>query len=259
MSEVKLERNIYLDIDMDFFVAPVEKTSVDNIRLYHDRSCSTMPVEPLVRQLRQQGLCWTADKISGFTNHKTSYIHWWMSKKTDNLLVHIDAHSDMYRNSRSDLRLLHNGDIGCHNYIWYGIRDGFIGEVIWVIPDSMDYLLQVDQAEHIVSKELIQKKYEDAKGVHMILECTTITGDVKHIPFHVCKAEQLPELCGNCSKVTIATSPEFIPEEADALVYELFEAFGAPASTAENIYRQHKEMLKRSEEEIKEAWSKLKE
>ncbi len=254
-----MERNIYLDIDMDFFVAPIQRASVDNVRLYQDVPCSLLPAEPAVSHLRQQGLRWTADKISCFTNHKTSYIHWWMSKKQNQLLIHIDAHSDMYRNSERDLRLLHNGNMGCHNYIWYGIRDEYINEVIWVIPDSLSHLLQENQAESIIHNALIKEKHVDSKGLHILMECIVISGETKLIPVRVCTLAQLTDIEGTCAKITIATSPEFIPEEADEFVFELFDAFGVPVSTAENIYKQHKEMLKRTEEEINEAWDKLKE
>lgn len=254
-----MERNIYLDIDMDFFVAPIQKASVDNVRLYYDAPCGLTAAEPAVRHLKEQGLRWTRDNISCFTNHKTSYIHWWMSKKQNQLLIHIDAHSDMYRNTKSDLRLLHNGDLGCHNYIWYGIRDGYIGEVIWVIPDSLSYLLQEEQAQGIINSALIREKYTDSKGLHILMECIVISGESKLIPVHICTLAQLRDMEGSCAKVTIATSPEFIPEEADEFIFELFDAFDVPEGTAQNIYKQHKEMLKRTEEEIKAAWNKLKE
>lgn len=253
-----MEKGIYLDIDMDFFVEPIEITSVDNIRLYHDRKSTALAVTPIVDKLREKGLSWDSSKVSCFTNHKVSYTHWWILKKSDNILIHIDAHSDMYRNSNQDLRKLHNGDIGCYNYIWYAIRDNYVGEVYWVIPDSLQEMLRQEAAARIINKNLIVDCTEDEKGLHIVMECIVITGELKRVPVHVCTVSQLPNFIGRCDKVTIATSPEFIPAASDELVFELLHAFDAPKDMAENIYRQHKSMLNKTPEELEQAWEKLK-
>lgn len=252
-----MNKGIYLDIDMDFFVEPIEKVSVDNIRLYHDRPCTTFPVAPLVYKLQQKGINWDCRKISCFTNHKTSYTHWWITKKQDNVLIHIDAHSDLYRNSNKDLRLLHNGDLGCYNYIWYGIRDGYIGEVYWVIPDSLKYMLAIEKAGNIINESLIVKKAVDERGLYILMECIVITGAKKQIPVHVCTIDILPDFKGVCEKVTIATSPEFVPAAGDMLVFELLECFGASKDMAQNIYKQHRDMLNKTPQELQAAWNKI--
>lgn len=251
-----MDKHVYLDIDMDYFVAPIENVSVDNVRLYHDRSCTAMPVEPVVRKLKECGLEWERAKISCFTNHKTSYTHWWISKKQDNILIHIDAHSDMYRNSQRDLRKLSNGDIGCYNYIWYAIRDGYVSEVYWIIPESIKGLMEQQNAAGIINKELIVDSFRDDGGLHIIMNCVLATGEAKQIPVHVCTIDMLPEFNAACDKVTLATSPEFIPAEADELVFEYIKGFGASKDVAYNIFNQHKAMLDKTPEELQEAWEK---
>jgi hypothetical protein len=253
-----MANGIYLDIDMDFFIEPIVKESVDNIRLYHDLEGTFFPVASVVDKLKVRGISWEESVISCFTNHKTSYTHWWISKKQGNLLIHIDAHSDLYRNSSRDLRLLHNGDIGCYNYIWYGIRDGFIGEVYWVIPESLGEILSVRYADSIINSNLIINRIADEKGLHILLECIVATGKTKQITVHVCAIEQLPSFNKVCDKVTIATSPEFIPANCDELVFELIKCFGAREAIAQNIYKQHKDMLNKTPEELHQAWEKIK-
>lgn len=252
-----MDKHVYLDVDMDFFVSPIENVSVDNVRLYYDRSCSTAAIDPVVQRLKKCGLVWQTEKISCFTNHKTSYTHWWISKKQGNILVHIDAHSDMYRNSHKDLRMLSNSDIGCYNYIWYGIRDGYLGEVYWVIPDSIKEFMELENAQRIVNKELIQEVYKDDRGLHIIMGCTIVTGEVKQIPVNVCTIDLLPMFNACCDKVTLATSPEFLPAAADELVYDYIQCFGASRDMAQNIFNQHKTMLNRTAEELQEAWDKI--
>lgn len=252
-----MDKHIYLDVDMDYFVSPIEKVSVDNVRLYQDRSCETAETAALVKKLRAHGLSWGGDKISCFTNHKTSYTHWWITKKQDNILVHIDAHSDLYRNSYKDLRKLPNSEIGCYNYIWYGIRDGFIGAVYWVIPESISDMMELQNAPRIINEDLTSGVTRDEGGLHILMECIVVTGEVKQIPVHVCTVDMLPRLDAVCDKVTLATSPEFIPAAADELVYDYIDSFGAPKETAHNIYKQHKAMLEKTPEEIQEAWEKV--
>jgi hypothetical protein len=253
-----MEKRMYLDIDMDYFIEPIEKESIDNIRLFYDRKCKVFSVDSVVDKLKARSISWQNCKISCFTNHKTSYTHWWISKKQDNLLIHIDAHSDLYRNSNKDLRLLHNGDIACYNYIWYGIRDGYIGEVYWVIPDSLKELVDVEKADCIINHDLIVSKAVDRNGLHILIQCIIITGKVKQIPIHVCTIDQLPELKQGCDHVTIATSPEFVPAACDEFVFELLEGFDAPKDAAQNLYKQHKDMLEKTSEELQAAWRKLK-
>ena len=252
-----MRNGIYLDIDMDFFTEPIYKASVDNIRLYHDKEGSCMSVAPLVDKLKQKGLSWEGSKISCFTNHKVSYTHWWIAKRSNNLLIHIDAHSDLYRNRNKDLGQLHNGDLGCYNYIWYAIRDGYVDEVYWVIPDSMKELLIEEKATEIISNDLIKKVWKNEEGLHIQMECIVITGEPKHIPVHICTMEQLPQFDAFCTKVTIATSPEFMSAACDELIFELLESFEAPKELAHNIYKQHKDMLSKTPEELQSAWEKL--
>lgn len=257
ISEVEMEKRIYLDIDMDYFIEPIEKESVDNIRLFHDRKCKVFSVDSVVDKLKVRGISWQNCKVSCFTNHKTSYTHWWISKKQDNLLIHIDAHSDLYRNNNKDLRLLHNGDIACFNYIWYGIRDGYIGEVYWVIPDSLKELLDVEKAGSIINNRLIVNKAVDMNGMHVMIQCIIITGEVKQILIHICTIDQLPDFKGVCDNVTIATSPEFVPAVCDEIVFELLEGFGASKTIAQRIYKRHKDMLEKTSEELQTAWKKI--
>lgn len=252
-----MRNGIYLDIDMDFFTKPIFKATVDNIRLYHDWAGSFLPAAPLVDKLKQKGLSWDSSKISCFTNHKVSYTHWWMMKNSDHLLIHIDAHSDMYRNSTKDLRLLHNGNLGCYNYIWYAIRDCYVNEVYWVIPEDLKELLTVEKAPEIINKNLIKEVRQNEEGLHIQMECIVITGETKHIPVHICTLEQLPNFNAFCTKVTLATSPEFMNAACDELIFELLKGFEVSNELTQNIYRQHKDMLNKTPEELQAAWDKL--
>lgn len=252
-----MSRGLYLDIDMDYFVTPVEKASIDNVRIYYDRNCEVRPVGPVADKLREAGLSWDKSSIHCFTNHKKTYTYWWMVKKKGCTVIHIDAHSDLYRNYDEDLRLLPNGEIGCHNYLWYAIRDGYIDEIYWVVPESQDFLISEENAKRIIDKALITRVAEDDIGLHIYFNCINIEGKEKEISLHVCKIERLPYIGGKCDRVTIATSPEFIPEKADGMIRELLDCFGADESLKANIYRQHRDMLLKPVEEVEAARRRL--
>ncbi|MGE5632839.1 MAG: hypothetical protein ACM3TR_17365 [Caulobacteraceae bacterium] len=252
-----MEKGIYLDIDMDYFVTPVEKISVDNIRIFHDMECETSPVGPVADKLIESGLSWDKNVIHCFTNHKKSYTYWWMCKRKGYTVIHIDAHSDLYRNYNKDLRLLPNGEISCYNYLWYAIRDHYIDEIYWVIPDSQRFLIDDGKAEAIINRALIKNSYKDSKGMHIHFGCICIDGVEKDIVLHACTIEKLPYMKAACDIVTIATSPEFIPAKADSLVYELFECFDASDDVKKNIYRQHLDMLSKPKGEVEEARTRL--
>lgn len=248
---------IYLDIDLDYFVMPVEKASVDNIRVFYDRDCVTFPVKPVADKLSEAGLTWDKNNVHCFTNHKKSYTYWWIAKKTGCTVIHIDAHSDLYRNRQRDLRLLSNGDIGCYNYLWYAVRDGYVDEIYWVVPESQSFLISEEGAGRIIDKSLIKSSTLDDSGLHIYFSCIDIKGKEKEIPLHVMKIEMLPNMDAECSIVTIATSPEFIPEKADSLVPELLDCFGADESVKANILNQHKDLLKKPGSEVAAARIRL--
>ena len=243
-----MSKKIYLDIDMDYFVSPIEKTSIDNLRPYAAGQCSVLPIKPVFDRLSDLNLKWDIKKVHGFTNHMKSYTYWWMHKQMGCSVIHIDAHSDLYRNSQVDLRQLPNGKLACYNYLWYGLRDGYIDEVFWVIPDELESLLSESRAGEIINKALIEKCDLEEGVLNIIFKCVDISGVQKSIRLCVCTLDRLPpfdeaKYCRSIERVTIATSPEFIPEQADELIYDLLGGFGLDKELCDNVYRQHKKML----------------
>lgn len=248
---------IYLDIDMDYFVQPIQKASVDNLRLFHEEDCALLPTAPVIDKLKASGLSWDIRNVHCFTNHKKSYTYWWISKKQGNTVIHIDAHSDLYRNGSRDLRLLPNSELGCYNYLWYAIRDGYADEIYWVLPESLHHLIKLEEAGRIVHPSIIGEACLDDGGLHIKMACIDIAGTVRQILLHVCEIRQLPYFGRSCEKVTIATSPEFIPAKADDLVFELLDGFGVDRSVSLNVHKQHLDMLSATPEALEAARKKL--
>lgn len=252
-----MTKGIYLDIDMDYFVQPIQRASVDNLRLFHEADCTLLPAAPVIDRLKACGLSWDTKNIHCFTNHKKSYTYWWISKKQGNTVIHIDAHSDLYRNSGHDLRLLCNSQLGCYNYLWYAIRDGYTDEIYWVLPASLQHLISLEEAGRIVHPSIIEETCQDDEGLHIKMECIDITGTVRQILLHVCEISQLPYFGRSCEKVTIATSPEFIPAKADEMVFDLLDGFGVERTISLNVHKQHLDMLNVTPEALEAARKKL--
>lgn len=228
-----------MDIDLDYLVRPVNKIGTNNVRMYKNDYCIVDNVEYFVNNLVKNGFLICSDK-KFFTNHRKSYTYWWIKKKKDMTLIHIDAHSDLYGNSLRDLTLLSDIDMGCDNYIWYGIRDGYISKIYWVVPDGLYDLSDPELACRFLGKNILAcHNYVDGRLL-MKMNVKTRTGD-KVIDYTVCTLDKLPEING-VELLTVATSPEFTPEEADAEIFKALELLGASDEEFGRIKKLHFEM-----------------
>lgn len=59
---------VYVDIDLDYLVKPVNKTGTNNVRAYRGDSCEVEGVHNFVQSLLSKGLFNCTDK-KFFTNH----------------------------------------------------------------------------------------------------------------------------------------------------------------------------------------------
>jgi hypothetical protein len=237
-----MKRPIYLDIDMDYFVKPVFKYSVNGMRLYKNEECLLDDVGIFFEKLN--------DKISMpvekhiFTNHKKSYIYWWMKKLKNCILVHIDAHSDLYRNKQKDLRFISDIDMNCDDYLWFALRDDFIDEIYWVCPEDTIYLSDRNSAMNIIGPGMVNNMELVGDIVNIDFEVINRSGTEKKIKLHVLTIDNLPELKNSTAMLTMATSPEFVPSAADKLIGEINTYLNFSADNIEYVKRMHENMLK---------------
>lgn len=250
---------IYLDFDMDYFVRPIVLEAKDNHRsaklMGSSKKIKLQNPETLIKTLKEKNLNWDEQDVHVFTNHKKSYTYWWMLKSKGNKLIHIDAHSDLYRSKGFDLNKMGNGDIACYNYIWYAIRDGYINEMYWVIPDNHDIAVKLNSFRKIqVGSHDYNTKIEELKRLSIdekMIKSFEVIGNVIKIEslihIYICTAENLPIFNEKVKKVTVATSPEFIPEEADVLIEPFFKLLKVSEEATNNILKQHREMPKYNE------------
>lgn len=230
---------VYVDIDLDYLVKPIKKESVNNVRLYKNEECSIDDINTFIDKLKDRGLVETSDK-KFFLNHRKSYTYWWIKKSKNNTLIHIDAHSDMYRNKNRNLTLLRDTDMGCDDYIWYAIRDSFVSEVYWVIPDNSYNLCSEEFINRTLPRDMLVT-YEYAGGMlHAVLRVITREGerDIKYIITHL---DNLPSF-DNVEMLTVATSPEFVPEAADNGFSLALEKLGASEVERARIMKMHSDM-----------------
>lgn len=235
---------VYLDIDLDFLVSPVRQKSINNVRVYKNDKCKISDVDEFIKALNTKGLLNPKDKRF-FTSHRKSYTYWWINKLMDMTLIHIDAHSDLYRVKNKALTLLCDSDMGCDDYIWYAIRDGFISKIYWVIPEGLYNLRETDLAKRFISKDMLKNySYED-NMLKIDFEVETRLGK-REIKYSICTLKALP-CFDRIDFMTVATSPEFIPQDADMDIYKALKLLGASSEDIERISKMHKDMPSDSE------------
>lgn len=232
---------IYLDIDMDYFVKPIYKESINNNRIYKDCLCSTSSVLDFYEKLKKKLDIPKEKNI--FTNHKKSYIYWWMKQIKNNTLIHIDAHSDLYRNRNMDLRYLNNLDMNCDDYIWYAIRDCFINEIYWVYPEDAICIKNEQDIYKMLGKDIVNN-YEILEDVIKIdMKIVDYYGKMKEIKYNILNIDKLPKFNNEVLLLTLATSPEFIPKSADFLIDDLNSVFHFNEQNVLYVKNQHKKLL----------------
>ncbi|EYE89158.1 hypothetical protein Q428_04265 [Fervidicella metallireducens AeB] len=230
---------VYLDIDLDFLVKPIRKESINNVRMYKYEECSVDNVDEFIELLKSKGLLNSKDK-KFFTNHKKSYTYWWIKRLMDNTLIHIDAHSDLYRNKNRNLTLLRDTDMGCDDYIWFAIRDGFISKIIWVIPDGLYDLSEADLAKKFIPEDMILDYRYEENQLKIKFEVDTRIGN-RVIEYCICNLLHLPAF-ENIEMMTVATSPEFTSESCDKEMMRALTFLGASEDEITRIMKLHKEM-----------------
>lgn len=231
--------NAYLDIDLDYFVKPVKKEGINNVRLYKDEYGEVSGVENTIKILEKKGLLNPYEK-KFFTNHRKSYTYWWIKKLENITLIHIDAHSDMYRNKSMDLNFLRDTDMNCDDYIWYAIRDGFISSIYWIPPNGLYDLSQEKIAEKFIPKEILKDYYYEDEILNILLKVNTRKG-MKIVDYKITTIDNLPKFDG-CNLMTVATSPEFTPEITDKYIFDALKLLGAGDEDVKRIEKIHKDM-----------------
>lgn len=236
---------------MDYFIKPVFKYSVNGVRLYKNEECLIDDVNSFFNKLLDKIAVPTEKHI--FTNHKKSYIYWWMKRLKGCTLIHIDAHSDLYRNKQKDLRYMSDIDMNCDDYLWYALRDDFIDEIYWVCPEGMEYLNCRDSALKVVGPYMIKNLELGDDMTNINFEIINRMGIEKEVKLHILTIEHLPEFRDPVMMLTMATSPEFIPSAADKLIDEINAFLNFSTENIAYVKRIHENMLKIPDKEINTA------
>lgn len=230
---------VYVDIDLDYLVKPVIKKSINNKRLYKYNSCSIEDVDKFVNDIKKRGLL-NANEKKFFTSHRKSYTYWWIKKRLDMTVIHIDAHSDLYRNKQKNLNYLSDTDMGCDDYLWYAIRDGFISELYWVIPDGLYNLSDSEIPKKFLPENMLTYYGYENGTLNIKFDVITRLGE-KTIEYHITTLNKLVHF-NDIEMITVATSPEFVPESCDKHFFKALSLLGADENEIERIKVMHSEM-----------------
>lgn len=230
---------LYLDLDLDYFVYPIIKEAVANQRPICEDIYTHADPSHLLSIIKQKKVFW-GEKRFIFVNHMQSHLRWWLNGKKNNTVIHIDAHSDLYGHSLRDLSNLKM--LGCQNFLWHSIREGLVSEIYWVFPDNAVDLLKENLVYDIFTTEQLNNFYLRDNILNIELNCLLPGNKPKTILYHLLKAEDLPVFGETAEITTVATSPEFIPRQADSLIVSIGQWLKLSPSLIENILTQHRDM-----------------
>lgn len=242
---------VYIDMDMDYFVKPIFKDSVNGIRLYKDEFCQLGDANSFFDVLMKKVNI--PDEKHMFTNHKKSYIYWWMKGLRDCTVIHIDAHSDLYRNKQKDLRLINDIDMNCDDYLWYALREEFISEIYWVCPEILFENGRMDTVKGTISPSMISRMEIQDRILNIDFSIISRAGANRNIKLHILRIEDLPFFQNDAVLLTMATSPEFIPSCADKLIDIVNSYINFNAENLQYVKKQHKLLLNVSREDLDNA------
>ncbi len=231
--------SLYLDIDLDYFVAPIIKQSIANHRPTAHQPVHIGEPQELFHLLQQKGIT-LGDRRYLFINHMQSHLRWWLHGKKNNVVIHIDAHSDLYGHSHPDLSTLPM--LGCQNYLWHSIREGLVGEIYWVLPENAVDITDPAILYSMFTPAQVGKIQIRDHILHAELNCVLPGERPKVIPYHLLKAKNLPVFREPAEIVTVASSPEFIPRQADPLINAVGKIVGLDDHLLIKVLRQHQEM-----------------
>lgn len=246
-----MAKPLCLDIDMDYFVSPINKSSVNGVRLHKDEYCKITDAHQFFDILKTK--ITIPNERHLFTNHKKSYIYWWMKGIKVCILIHIDAHSDLYRNKQRDLRLLNDMDMNCDDYLWKAIRDDFINEIYWICPENSIDLNDVHLPPKIINPQMIKEISVMDGFINIDFDIINRLGAQKTIQLHILSIDNLFPFSSDAVMMTMATSPEFIPSMADTLIDDINSIIGFSEENYSYVKNQHVQMLNITQEDIKRA------
>ncbi|MEG6521478.1 hypothetical protein [Desulfotomaculum sp. 1211_IL3151] len=230
---------LYLDLDLDYFVYPIIKEAVTNHRPSCDDIYALADPSQLLSIIKQKNIFWSEKRFI-FSNHMQSHLRWWLNGKLNNTVIHIDAHSDLYGHRLRDLSNLKM--LGCQNFLWHSIREGLVSEIFWVFPDNAVDLTKENLVYDIFTTEQLNNFYLKDNVLNIELNCLLPGNKPKTIHYHLLKAEDLPVFEETVEITTVATSPEFIPRQADSLIVSIGQWLKLSPSLIENILMQHRAM-----------------
>ncbi len=118
-------------------------------------------------------------------NHDEAFVLWREEGFRHRVLVHVDAHHDMWWTSDST-------SVTIANFICPALREHIVGELYWVVPDAT-WKTKAGRAAVCAHVRMIQRGYPE-KAAPLQIEDARIRTTVLGCPFVICSLDSLPEL-----------------------------------------------------------------
>ena len=138
------------------------------------------------------GGCISTGPIHRIENHDGAYAIWRDAGMAQRVLVHVDAHHDMYGGWIDKKTPKERARINVANFVYAALEENLVREVIWVVPDQT-WATQAGRRDIVRElKGLDQGAGSGKPAIRGGPDC--ITGTVLGKPIRVCTAGGLPTL-----------------------------------------------------------------
>jgi tetratricopeptide (TPR) repeat protein len=131
------------------------------------------------------GPCLGPDRILKFENHDQAYYVWRERRLSERILLHIDAHHDMYTPWPAE-----NLSITIANFILPALKENVVREVVWAVPDET----WAGRAGRNDVRRTLKVLRRNGVAGSEVRECRTrISTTVLGKPLTVCTIRHLPD------------------------------------------------------------------
>jgi tetratricopeptide (TPR) repeat protein len=118
-------------------------------------------------------------------NHDEAYFVWRDAGTKDRILVHVDAHHDMWW-------IAENSSITIANFICPALREKMVREVFWVVPDQTWDLPRSRKSLFLHLMEITKSYPDSTKAIEVGKK--SVSAVVLGKPLTICSVDELPEI-----------------------------------------------------------------
>ncbi|MCP4304359.1 MAG: hypothetical protein GY788_05675 [bacterium] len=136
--------------------------------------------------MRSNPLIVSPHQVSIFENHDEAYYRWRSQGFTQRVLLHVDAHHDMYGSDWDQ-----PDSINIANFVLPAVAEDFVREIIWVVPDET-WISRVGRNDLRRTVRRLRRNELLTKGISE--DETSLSTRILGKPFRLCSVNHIPDI-----------------------------------------------------------------